>query len=130
MGKLENIQDKLNQYLRNKGLPHIKQQAKDIAALFEQSIRSVWTMEDADQRDSLVIEIAQALKPYFGGKKIEDTLDSITDKIKKEKQKEAVQGKIKEEKDKLVDLKERMKDPNYVPTFEELMKIKEGKAPK
>lgn len=130
MGKLENIQYKLNQYLRKKGLPYVKQKAKDIYILFELILRSVWTIEDVDQRDSLAIEIAQALKPYFGGKKIEEALDEITDKLKKEEQREEIQDQIQAEKDKLKDLKERMKDPNYVPTFEELMKIKKEQAGK
>ncbi|MBN2531580.1 MAG: hypothetical protein JXB88_01745 [Spirochaetales bacterium] len=128
MGKLENIQYKINQYLKNKGLPHINQQVTTIYMLFELTLRSVWTIEDTEQRDSLAVEIAQALKPYFGGKKIEDALYDITEKMKKEEKQEEIQEKIQEEKDKLEDLKERMKDPNYVPTFDELMKIKKEQA--
>lgn len=128
MGKLENIQYKLNQYLRKKGLPKIEQQAKDIYMLFELTLRSVWTIENIEQRDSLAIDIAQALKPYFGGKKIEDALDEISKKLEKEDQQEEIEEQIETEKKKLENLKERMKDPNYVPTFDELMKIKEEQA--
>jgi hypothetical protein len=128
VGRLENIQYKLNNYLRKKGLPSITEQAKDIYMLFELTLRSVWTIEDTEERDSLAIDIAQALKPYFGGQRIEDALDEITEKLKKEDQQEEIEDKIKAEEQKLDDLKERMKDPDYVPTFEELMKMKKEQA--
>ena len=124
MGRIENLQDKLNQYLRKKKLPKIEKQATDIYMLFELTLRSVWTIEDKEQRESLAVEIAQALKPYFGGKKIEDALDEISNKLNKEKQREKIEEQKQAEEDKIDDLKERIKDPDYVPTFEELMKIK------
>jgi hypothetical protein len=128
VGRLENIQYKLNNYLRKKGLPSIREQAKDIHMLFESAIRSVWTLEDTEQRDSLAIDIAQALKPYFGGRKIEDALDEIKEKLKKEEQQEEIQEKKEAEEQKIENLKKRMKDPDYVPTFEELMKIKKEQS--
>ncbi|MBN2444302.1 MAG: hypothetical protein JXJ04_23270 [Spirochaetales bacterium] len=127
MGKLENIQDRLNQYLRKKNLPKIEKQATDITMLFELTLRSVWTLENKEQRESIAVEIAQALKPYFGGKKIEDALDDITAKLEKERVEAEIEAKEDAEEEKLKNLKERIKDPNYVPTFEELMKIKKEK---
>lgn len=127
VGKLENIQDRLNQYLRKKNLPKIEKQATDITMLFELTLRSVWTLENKEQRESIAVEIAQALKPYFGGKKIEDALDDITAKLEKERVEAEIEAKEDAEEEKLKNLKERIKDPNYVPTFEELMKIKKEK---
>ena len=128
MGKLENIQDRLNQYLRKKNLPKIEKQATDINMLFELTLRSIWTLENKEQREALAVEIAQALKPYFGGKKIEDALDDISVKLNKEKQEDKIEAQEDAEEEKFNNLKKRIKDPNYVPTFEELMKIKNEKG--
>jgi len=127
MRRLENMKDNINRYLTNKGLPRLKGSITDIYTLFEESLRSVWEIEDKERRETFAVEIAQALKPYFGGKKIEEALDEVIEKLNKE---EKIQDK-NEEKQKKIEriqkLKERMKDPDYVPTFEELMKIK-GKS--
>ena len=125
MGKLENMIDNINKYLRNKGLPKLATPINDIYGLFENSLRSVWTLDDSDQRDTLAVEIAQALKPYFGGKKIEDALDEITERLSNERKEKAKKNKKSAEYIEMDNLKEKMKDPDFVPTFEELLKAKE-----
>jgi hypothetical protein len=130
VGRIENMLDKINQYLRNKGLPAVKKPIGDIHELFEKSLYSVWHLEDKDQREAIAIEIAQALKPYYGGKKIEDALDEIIEKLNYKEQQAKIAEEKQEKAEELEQLKARMKDPNYVPTFEELMRVKKDKKNK
>jgi hypothetical protein len=131
VGKLENMIDNINKYLKTKGLPKLDSPIKDIYALFEGSLRSVWTLEDREQRETLAVDIAQALKPYFGGKKIEDALDEIKGKLEREQKQKDEKKKTVEEHNEIRNLKDKLKDPDYVPTFEELLKAKgEGKSKK
>jgi hypothetical protein len=128
VGKIENMIDNINKYLRNKGLPRLSHEITDIHSLFESALRSVWTLADKEQRDGIAVEIAQAIKPYYGGKKIEDALDEISVKLDAENKAKEKSTRIDSEKEAIVELEERMKNPDYVPTFEELMKVKkEGK---
>lgn len=119
--------DKINKYLRNKGIPAVRPPIGDIHELFEKSLYSVWHLEDKDQRESIAIEIAQALKPYYGGKKIEDALDELMEKLNYREQQAEIAEEKQEKKDELEQLKQRMKNPDYVPTFEELMRVKKEK---
>jgi hypothetical protein len=129
MGKLENMIDNINKYLRNKGLQRIPEGITDIQGLFESSLRSAWAIEDKEQREAIAVEIAQAIKPYYGGKKIEDALDDITARLDAEMKTREVQSKAESEKAAIEGLEKKLKNPDYVPTFEELMKAKkEGKG--
>ncbi|MBN1410936.1 MAG: hypothetical protein JW969_08825 [Spirochaetales bacterium] len=125
--KLDNLIDRVNIFLRNQGFHRLKNAPKDISMLFELAIREIWKLKDKDKIETLSVEVAQMLKPFFGGKRIEDAMEDIFDKLKKEDGQKAVeaqkQAKLEEDKK----LKERMNDPNYVPTFEELMKSKKMK---
>ena len=116
MSGLETIIDKLNAYLRNKGLEKIKGNLEDLDdcdELYEAALRSVWKLENKDQREILAIEIAKGLKKYFGGKNLEEAYHELSLKLNQEED----QDKVKQEKQKK---EERLKDPNHVPTFDEL----------
>ncbi len=127
MGKLENMIDNINRFLRNKGLPKLPAGIADIQTLFEASLRSVWSLEDKEKREAIAVEIAQAIKPYYGGKKIEDALDDITATLNAEEAAKDKSAKVETHKMEVKDIKNKMKDPDYVPTFEELLKAKEHK---
>lgn len=114
MSRVENIANIINKFLENNSLSIISSIPDKMNELYESAIRSIWQVEDQDRRDSLCVEISSELKKYYGGKTLEDALANI--KIKLEKEKE--QNKIDEEKKQK---EERMKDPNYVPSFDELM---------
>ncbi len=124
VGKIDNMIDNINKYLRNKGLQRLPPGIKDIQSLFEGSLRSVWALDDAQMREAMAVEIAQAVKPYYGGKKIEDALDEITAKLDAELKAKREQEKANSEKEAAKDLEKRLDNPDYVPTFDELMKAK------
>jgi hypothetical protein len=122
--KLDNLIDRVNSYLKKQGFQRLKTAPKDIFILFEMTVRELWRCKDRDKIEKLTVEVAQMLKPFFGGKKIEDAMDDIFDKLTKEDQANAVEAKKESEVEAARELKEKLNDPNYVPTFEELMKAK------
>jgi hypothetical protein len=127
VGKLENMIDNINRFLRNKGLPKLPAGIADIQVLFEASLRSVWSLEDKEKREAIAIEIAQAIKPYYGGKKIEDALDDITATLNAEEAAKQKSAKVESQQGEIKEIQNRMKDPDYVPTFEELLRAKQNK---
>ena len=114
MSKTENIVDLINKFLKNNNLSIIKNVPENMGLVYESAIRSIWQVEDKDKRETLCVEISAELKKYFGGKALEEALEKIKVKLDKEKE----QQKEQDEKNKL---EERKKDPNYVPSFDELM---------
>jgi hypothetical protein len=123
--KLDNLIDRVNTFLRKQGFQRLKTAPKDIFILFEMTVRELWTCRNRDKIETLTVELAQMLKPFFGGKKIEDAMDDIFEKLTKEDAANAVEAKKEAEVEANQKLKEKLKDPGYVPTFEELMKAKE-----
>ena len=113
MSNLDNLIDRLNNYLRKHGLPKIVGQPKDLFLLYESTLRSVWNLKDKEQREILAIEIATVLKNYYGGKNLEEALEKITQKLNKEEEQKVIENQKKEKEAKL-------KDPNYKPSFDEL----------
>lgn len=113
MSNLDNLIDRLNKYLTGHGLPKIVGQPKDLFLLYESALRSVWNLKDKEKREIMAIEIAKALKNYYGGKNLEAALEQITQKLNKEEN-EKVALKQKREK------QAKMNDPNYKPSFDEL----------
>ena len=113
MSGLETIITKLNDYLRKKGLPKIEGKLEDLDdcdELYEAALRSVWKLKDKEQRETIAIEIAKGLKKYFGGKNLEEAYHELSVKLNQEE----MQDKVKQEKK---EKQERLKDPNYVPSF-------------
>ncbi len=127
MGKLENMIDNINRFLRNKGLPKLPAGIADIQTLFEASLRSVWSLEDKEKREAIAVEIAQAIKPYYGGKKIEDALDDISATLDAEEAAKHKSAKVESQQGEIKEIRNKMQDPDYVPTFEELLKAKQNK---
>lgn len=117
MSKLNVLIDKINRYLRNRNLEKIQGEPQELIALYEAALRSIWKIEDKDQKDSYAVDIAQFLNPYFGGRNVNDALQEISEKLDKEFAR-------KKEEDKVQEIKDKMKDPEYVPTFEELLQAK------
>jgi hypothetical protein len=114
MPKLANLMDTINRYLTEQGLAKIMGEPENVESLLESALRSVWQVEDKERRETLSIEIAAGLKNYYGGKRITELLEKLTKKMDEEEK----QRKETEEKEKL---KQKLKDPNYIPTFDELM---------
>ena len=114
VSRIENIVNVINKFLEKNNLSVIKNFPESIGLVYESAIRSIWQVEDKDKRDTLCVEISAELKKYFGGKTLEEALEKIKVKLDKEKE----QQKEQEEKKKL---EERKKDPNYIPSFDELM---------
>ena len=80
VSRIDNLIDKINKYLTNQNLPGIQGSITDIRSLFEGALKSIWNNKDKEKREYYSVEIANALKPYFGGKNISDALTEITKK--------------------------------------------------
>ncbi|RPI03402.1 MAG: hypothetical protein EHM64_12360 [Ignavibacteriae bacterium] len=113
MGKLELIIDKLNEYLIKRGLQKIPGTPMDLDTLYESALRSIWKQPDVEKRENMAIEIASALRKYFGGKNLEEVYRELIPKLNAEE--EAVKNKADQKA-----REEKLKDPNYVPSFDEL----------
>ena len=113
--------DRINKYLRNKNLKKMEGTAHDLLSLYELALRSVWELEDKESRENYAVDIAHFLNPYFGGRNVAEALKVLTKKLDAD----TIREKQEEEID---DIKEKMNDPNYVPTFEELMKAKDAES--
>jgi hypothetical protein len=114
MSRSENIANIINKFLEKNGLSKLTNIPEDMAMLYESAIRSIWQTEDINKRDTLCVDISAELKKYYGGKTLEELLSRINEKLLKEKE----QNKVDQEKKQK---QERMKDPNYIPSFDELM---------
>ncbi|MBN2735852.1 MAG: hypothetical protein JXR70_02650 [Spirochaetales bacterium] len=125
MKRLENLKDRINSWLRKKELPRIMEEVADINELFEKVIRVIWTVDEQGARESLSVEVAQALKPYYGGKKIEDALDGIILQLEQEARQAKEKAALEAAADEIEELKKNIKNSDFVPSFEQLMKIKE-----
>jgi len=122
MSKLDVVIEKINRYLRNRNLEkmnpeEIQGDPQNLTVIYEAALRSIWKIEDKEQKDAYAVDIAQFLNPYFGGRNVNDALQDISDKLDKE-------FAIKKEEEKVQVIKDKLKDPDYVPTFEELLKAK------
>jgi hypothetical protein len=123
MSNLDSVIDAVNRYLHGKGLPRMpkverREDRDSMDELMLDAMRSIWTNPDKEFRESVSVEIAQALKKYSGGKNMEDILDAHTARLDAEEA--GAKAKILEE-EKAAELERKRSDPNYVPTFEELM---------
>lgn len=123
MSKLDSLIDSVNRYLTNKGLPRMPRiqdpsERDSMDELMEAALRSVWANPDPDFRDKISVEIGQALKKFSGGKNMEELMDDLRAKLDAEekaaKEKAAAEAAAAEKA-------RRMADPNYVPSFDELM---------
>ena len=118
MGKLDSLVDSVNRYLVAKELPPMPKAETEacgsIESLLLSAMRCVWTIQDKSYRDRLSVEIAQALKKFMGGKAMEEVLDKARAALDAEEAKRA-------EEEKKAELSRRKADPNYVPSFDELM---------
>jgi transcription initiation factor TFIIIB Brf1 subunit/transcription initiation factor TFIIB len=116
--KLMNLIDSVNKYLKNRGLAPVAGVPQDVIGIYEGALRSVWQLRDKEQRDALAIELAKALQKFTGGKNIETAYQEFSKKLNNEEQanlqKQQAEASRKQRE-------ERMKDPNYIPTFDELM---------
>lgn len=113
MGKLEQIIDRLNNYLVQRGFQKIAGMPHELDTLYEAVLRSIWKDPDKQKRENMATEVAQALKKYFGGKNLEETYYEVIEKLNLEEEKNREEAEKKMKADKL-------KDPNYVPSFDEL----------
>jgi len=119
VAKIEILADKLNRYLAAKHMEPISGTPKDLITLYEATLRSIWKkIEDSEERDNLAVEVGNFLNPFFGGRNVADALKELSAKLDDEMAEEKEQTQVQE-------LKDRMKDPGYIPTFEELLKAQE-----
>ncbi len=113
MGTLDTLIDRLNEYLKKQGLPAFAGRPADVMRLYAQALRSVWTVDDAKRREALAAEVTDFLKPYIGGKKIEELYKELTQKLNVQRQREQTRAEAAERE-------KRANTPGYVPSFEEL----------
>jgi hypothetical protein len=114
MGKIHYLARKINTFLRKHDCPKMQGDLTKPNMLFEMAMRAVWKGKDREQREKLSIDIAVALKKYFGGKNLEEDYYELKEKLDKEE----IEEKKRAEEEAL---QQRLKDPNYTPTFDELM---------
>ncbi len=119
MSNLDNIIDAVNRYLVGKGLPRMakiehREDRDSMEELMLDALRSVWTNPDPDFRETISVEIGQALKKYSGGKNMAELLDELRAKLDAEEKKRMADEKKAE-------IARKLSDPNYVPSFDELM---------
>ena len=117
MSKMILLMDRINKYLKAKNLPKIEGNPTDLNSLYELALRSVWKEKDPAARENYAVDIGTLLNPYFGGRNVAQALESLKVKLDKvtaiEKEEAATQA-----------IKDKMDDPDYVPTFDELLKVK------
>jgi hypothetical protein len=113
MGTLDTLYEKLNAYLVKHGLQAMTAQPADAKTLYESSLRSVWKLEDTAKRNAVAMEITAFLKNYVGGKNMEELYQKLSQKLDAERAQQRDQAQKQAQSD-------RLKDPNYVPSFDEL----------
>jgi len=113
MGTLDTLFERLNGYLAKHGLLTMANKPADATTLYESALRSVWKLKDPDKRNALAIEITAFLKRYVGGKNMEELYEKLSQKLNAEMYEQKDQAEKKAQS-------ERLKDPDYVPSFDEL----------
>jgi hypothetical protein len=113
MANLEQIIDKLNDFLVRQGLTKIAGTPTDLETLYGSVLTRIWQNPDRQKRENLAFTVAGELKKYFGGKNLEEIYNKT--KIKLDAQEAAAAAKTNTQTGET-----RRKDPNHVPTFEEL----------
>jgi hypothetical protein len=113
MGTLDTLTDRLNEYLKKQGLPAFAAKPADVIRLYAQALRSVWTLEDRERRETMAAEVTEFLKPYIGGKKIEELFAELSGKLNAQRQHEQTRTEA-------ADREKRVNTPGYVPSFDEL----------
>ncbi len=113
MPNFEQIVDKLNAFLAKNGLPKISGTPTDLENLYGSALKSVWQEKDKEKRENLAFAIAGDLRKLFGGKNLEDIYDRT--KAKLDAAENAAQAKTTSQT-----VEDKKKDPNYIPSFDEL----------
>jgi hypothetical protein len=113
MADLSLIVEKLNSFLQGQGLEKLTGTPADAETLFTAVLRSVWKHPDKQQRENIAFTVIRELKKYFGGKNLEEIYTRITKELEADAAKQSEQQAKKADED-------RKKDPNYVPSFDEL----------
>ncbi len=113
MPNFEQIVDKLNAFLVKHGLPKISGSPADLESLYGSALKSVWNEKDMEKRENLAFAIAGELRKLFGGKNLEDIYDRT--KAKLDAAENAAHAKAASQT-----LEDKKKDPNYIPSFDEL----------
>lgn len=121
MSKIILLVDRINKYLRQRNLEKIQGDPRDLLSLYELALRSVWKIEDPETRDNYAVDIGTLLTPYFGGHNVAEALKTLKVKLKKDIAEEKVEASKQT-------IKDKMSDPDYVPTFEELMKVRDEES--
>jgi hypothetical protein len=110
---LDTLTDRLNEFLKKQGLGLLRDKPANVEILYESALRSVWKLENKEKREKLASEITVFLKKYVGGKNIEELYPKITQKLDMELERQNKEAAKQAGE-------ERLKDPNYVPSFDEL----------
>ncbi|MBN2351832.1 MAG: hypothetical protein JXD23_04610 [Spirochaetales bacterium] len=113
MANFEQIAARLNAFLMKQGLPKITGTLTDLEGLFGAAMRSIWRVKDKQKRESLSFAVAADLRKLFGGKNLEDIYDRT--KAKLDAEETAAQTSSAAQA-----IESKKKDPNYVPSFDEL----------
>ncbi len=113
MANFEQIVARLNSFLEKQGLPKITGTPTDLESLFGAALKSIWREKDKQKRENLAFSVAGDLRKLFGGKNLEDIYDRTKAKL------DAAEAAARTTAaSQAADAKK--KDPNYVPSFDEL----------
>jgi hypothetical protein len=113
MANLEQIVDKLNDFLVRQGLNKIAGTPTDLETLYSSVLARIWQNPERQKRENLAFAVAGELKKYFGGKNLEEIYNKT--KAKLDAQEAAATAKTTGQT-----AAARLKDPEHVPTFDEL----------
>lgn len=98
-------------------LPSITHYNNSLLSIYEAVLRVIGQNLNQEDQKNCEVEVGRILTPFYGGKNVATALAELSTKLKKEEE-----SKIEQEKE--ARLKEKLSDPDYVPTFEELMASK------
>ncbi len=113
MADLTQMTDKINAFLQGHGLERVSGAPADLETLFTSVLRAIWKHPDKQQRENIAFAVIRELKKYFGGKHLEDIYDRTKTTLEAGEAEQSEQAAKKAAAD-------RKKDPNYVPSFDEL----------